>query len=384
MTHPRAPRPGLVPLTQALEDIAGLAHPVAPLARSLGQATGHRLAADIIAPSVMPEHACASMDGWAVEALAVLGASPYAPVPLTTAPVWVGAGESLPPGADTVLPAEAMTMMGVFAEAIADAAPGSGVIAMGADMAAGARLMQAGMRPSATTIAMLALAGITQVMVRAPRLALLPLMPAFPRAGEDPLSDLIANHIVAGGGCVERCAPAPRDLDGLSDAISRAAELADAVIVMGGTGRGHDDRAAPALAASGHLVWHGLALRPGLSAGFGHVGKTPVLLLPGRIAPALAVWLTLGRALLAGLSGAAYPVSQAHQPGTCLPLARKLVSPVGLADLAFFAIHDAEANPLGGDDIPLSAMIRADAFAILLPDSEGLPAGAQIALERLA
>lgn len=376
-----APRAALVSLSQALADIAGLASPVAPQMRSLNAAVDHRLATDIIAPHAMPQHACASIDGWAVEGLAVLGASPYAPAPLMSDPVWVGAGETLPPGTDTVLPAEAVTIIGAFAEVVADATPGTGVTAMGADMAKGACLIQAGVSLDAKTAALLALAGIIEVSVRAPRIALLPLLPALPLAAGDPVSDLIAHHVVAEGGRVARCNPAPRDLDGLSDAIAQAASGADAIIVIGGTGRGHDDRAAPALAASGHLNWHGLALRPGLSAGLGHVGTTPVLLMPGRIVPALAVWLTLGRAMLAGLAGAAKVTSALH---VRLPLSRKVVSPVGLADLVFFAVDAAEAEPLGGNDIPLSALMRAEAFTVLSPDSEGMPAGADISLERLA
>ena len=44
-------------------------------------------------------------------------------------------------------------------------------------------------------------------------------------------------------------------------------------------------------------------LTPGETAAFGFAGSRPVLLLPGRLDAALAVWLTLGRRLLARLAG---------------------------------------------------------------------------------
>jgi molybdopterin biosynthesis enzyme len=96
---------------------------------------------------------------------------------------------------------------------------------------------------------------------------------------------------------------------------------ADAVLVIGGTGEGRRDRSVLALARMGEVKMHGMGVRPGESAALGSVDGRPVLLLPGRIDAALAVWLIVGRRLLARLSGA--DADSVSQPVT---LTRKIVS----------------------------------------------------------
>jgi rhodanese-related sulfurtransferase len=61
---------------------------------------------------------------------------------------------------------------------------------------------------------------------------------------------------------------------------------ADIVLVIGGTGPGSDDHSAAALAEAGELAIHGVALRPGETAGLGRtVSGVPVVLLPGAPPP---------------------------------------------------------------------------------------------------
>ena len=46
-----------------------------------------------------------------------------------------------------------------------------------------------------------------------------------------------------------------------------------------------------------------IAVSPGETAAFGFVGTRPVLLMPGRLDSALAIWLLIGRHIIAKLSG---------------------------------------------------------------------------------
>ncbi len=61
--------------------------------------------------------------------------------------------------------------------------------------------------------------------------------------------------------------------------------------MIGGSGLGLADRSVLALAKAGRVEAHGIAISPGETAAFGLVGSRPVLILPGRIDAALAVWL---------------------------------------------------------------------------------------------
>ena len=55
-----------------------------------------------------PPHDIAATDGWALRANDLVGASSYSPLPLTTAPVWVEAGDAMPEGCDCVLDSDSV------------------------------------------------------------------------------------------------------------------------------------------------------------------------------------------------------------------------------------------------------------------------------------
>ena len=103
---------------------------------------------------------------------------------------------------------------------------------------------------------------------------------------------------------------------------------ADAIIAIGGTGEGRNDRSVIALARAGNVVCHGIGLAPGETAAFGMAKGRPVLLMPGRIDAALACWLAIGRPLLDRLSGAS-----AGDNAITATLARKVTSTVGIAEV---------------------------------------------------
>ncbi|MBN8921426.1 MAG: molybdopterin-binding protein, partial [Rhizobiales bacterium] len=105
---------------------------------------------------------------------------------------------------------------------------------------------------------------------------------------------------------------------------------ADAVVTIGGTGEGRGDRAVAVTGGYGAVALHGMAIRRGETAALASVGARPVLMLPGRLDAALAVWLLVGRPMIARLTG----FSGTGRTFTA-PLTRKLVSSIGLADVAF-------------------------------------------------
>lgn len=349
--------------------------PLPAVTLAASEAEGTVLAADLLADRPVPAVPSALVDGWAVEGLAISGAGPYAPVPLVPAPLWVEANEALPAATDTILPDEAIVRNGVMAEAIADAPPGEGVRGRGEDISAGTVLARAGDRMTARLISACAAAGITDVPVRTPQVAILPIMAN--EGAHDPLP-VLRRLVAAAGGVVTVLPSAPRDRNGLAEAIGSTAKGAGCVLVIGGTGNGRSDHARVALEAAGALAFHGIALRPGSSAGFGEVDGVPVLLQPRRLDAGLAAWLALGRPLVAALAAA-----QGDPARTRLALARKLVSAVGMTELHFFTAKNGLAEPLGCEAPPLSALLRASHVAFLPPESEGLAAGDTIELERL-
>jgi molybdopterin biosynthesis enzyme len=179
---------------------------------------------------------------------------------------------------------------------------------------------------------------------------------------------LIANDIARHGG-----APKLHDTNGdLADVL--AAQDFQAIVAIGGTGSGRNDASAHTLARAGRLAVHGLALTPGETGALGFVGAGPVLLLPGRLDAALAVWLVIGRRMLERLGKAA-----AHESGTTtLPLARKVTSTVGLAEVVPVRRNGDKAEPLASKYLPLSALSRSDGWILVPADSEGYAAGTPV------
>ncbi|WP_128564405.1 molybdopterin-binding protein [Methylobacterium crusticola] len=364
----RAPSASLLPLAGAVARLTAGLVPVAPEFLPPGHAAGAAAAHDVVLEAGLPPRRLALRDGWAVSAAAVVGASPYGPVRLERAPAWIEAGEALPEGTDALLAPDAVPGAGGPGpvEVEADAPPGEGTRAAGAEWPGGARLVAAGERLTALHAFALAQAGIGAVAVRRPRVRVL----AAGLEAADTLSALLGAWIARRGGCVPDSARVPDDPAAIAAALAR--EGADAVLVIGGTGLGRRDRSAEGLARAGSVVAHGIALRPGESAGFGEAGGRPVLLLPGRPDAAMAAFLALGHPLVAALAAAC------REPPETAALARKVASAIGLSEVVFLRRGRGGAEPLGGAECPLHRLVGADAALLVPPEREGYPEGSLV------
>jgi molybdopterin molybdotransferase len=357
----------LTPLAEVTARIDALVKPIAPRRVAITAAVGQVLAEDVVVGAAVPTGTRALRDGFVVAAEALSDASSYAPVQL--APTQrVDAGEALPAGTDAVAPLDTVIERDGRFAAIAPVAPGDGVLTAGGDVKAGTLLLRTGAVVRATDAATFAAAGIAEIVVRAPRVCV-----ARARAGHDPIITaavkLLASAIAAAGGVVH-CA---------ADAAAALADAeAGAIIVVGGTGTGRNDLSVRALAASGQVEVRGVALAPGETTTFGMVGPRPVLLVPGRLDAALAVWLTLGRHLVARLTDSFGDVS-----GTLALLTRKHASPLGLAEVVPVYQSGDQAEPIGSGYWPLQAIARANGWILVPSDSEGYPAGAEVVVRAL-
>jgi len=100
-----------------------------------------------------------------------------------------------------------------------------------------------------------------------------------------------------------------------------------------------------------------------------------VLLLPGRLDAALAVWLLIGRHLLARLTGCNEP-----EPTIKASLARKIASPLGLVEMVPVRVRAGSAEPIGSGYVPLSALAQANGWVSVPAESEGYPPGAEVVI----
>jgi len=342
----------------------------------LREAMGRVIAEDIRAAASVPPDDRAALDGFAVRADASLGASAYNPVEL---PLFAAtAGAALPPGADAVVPLDAAETNGPgHIQVVEPVAPGDNVERRGAVAAAGTPLAASGVRLAFRHIGMLAAAEIDTVqVVRRPRVQILLAGPmATPRA-PDSNGPMLRAAVERDGGVIAEVTTLPRARSSLNTAL--AAADGDFVLVIGGTGPGPDDHAAAALGELGELVFHGVTMRPGETAGLGRTGGgVLVVLLPGM--PAAALWsyeLLAGRAIrrLGGRDpGLPYRSRE-------VTVARKIVSAIGMTEICPVLLGPGDTiEPLPAfAEIGLRAAIDGAGFVIVPAAREGYPPGAVV------
>jgi molybdopterin molybdotransferase len=356
----------LTPLAEVLALIDAEVKPVTPRTLDVASAVGRTLAGDVSAPA-RPTSPIALADGWALSADLTLGAGGYAPAMLARVPTRVETGQTMPPDTDSVAPLDAVKTGAGGAEALVTVNPGDGMLPAGGDCDPTIPLRRAGERLRLTDLAGFGAAGIARVTVRAPRIRVLPLRGT---AIIGAAARLVAADIERRGGAARLDEPG-RGLD-----VAIGADSADCIVGIGGTGSGRNDISVQVLARDGRLAVHGIAMAPGETAALGFAGRCPVLLLPGRLDAALAVWLVVGRRVLERLAAGRY-----NEPVDHLALARKVASTVGLAELVPVrrsAEYPDQVEPLASRYLPLSSLTRADGWVLVPAESEGYAAGTTV------
>jgi len=369
--------PRLVPLGEALAALVSYCTEVAAMRLPVAEACGRVAAAPVVALAAVPDRALALRDGWAVPAQDALGASSYAPCFAAVPPTRVSLGDPLPEGTDAVLPLPFVDARAVPCEILGSVAPFDGARGPGGDFSAGALLIDAGEPLRPVDVALLALAGVAEIDVRVPSVSVL-------SAASDETAGRAASYIAAAvereGAASRIKRPSPTDPSVLAQALSGCDD--DLVILLGDSSCG--GTIFRALSTAGQVLAHGIAVRPGESMGCGLLprasrsGKIPVVFGPTRFESALAAWLLLAWPCLDKLAG-----RNPREPVLCAPLTRKIVSAPGMSDLVLLRraadVDGAEMwEPLATGDIPWSAILRAQAWLLVPPESEGFPAGQKV------
>jgi len=361
-SHQRLPA-SLTPLDVALAALLNGVEPVAPVELRLTEAL-HCIAADMPRLDPLPPRDTAARDGFALPARDLAGASSYSPLPLAVQPVWVEAGDAIPEGCDCVLDSDSIDASGPMPLVLAEAIPGQGVRRAGGDVAAGSQVAEAGRRVLARDLMIARASGLARLKVRRPRLRIVNI------PGGTVTSDLIAESARTAGADVVSLTAAGRDAGSIAAAIDVAS--CDLLLTVGGSGVGRTDATVMALGERGEVVAHGIAVQPGHTSAVGRVGHTPVVVLPGAPDQAFAAWWTLALPALDRLSG------RRPRKTLNLPLARKIASQVGIAEIVLLERKQGHWVTLAAGDLSLDAIARAEAWLTVPGGAEGFAAGTAV------
>jgi len=411
MTSPFPPdRPNpldLVPFDQVRAAVLERLRPLPAREVPLGDALGCVLADDVTAAEDLPPFANSAMDGFAVRAADLAGASDHAPIALeVTGEVFAGTarlptvqaggaarimtGGPLPPGADAVVPVEQAAVDGDAVRI--RLAPGERqfVREAGEDVRAGTVVLERGRVLDPAAVGMLASVGRRLVPVHPkPTVTVVstgdelvdPGDPLGPGQIRDSNSWLLVAQARAAGADAFRCGKLRDDPDALRRGFALAAAEGDLVLTSGGVSVGERDYTKQVLAELGDVRSFRVAMQPGMPQAFGFAAGTPLYGLPGNPVSCFVVFELLVRPALRRLAG--HPDDRLDRPRVVARLGEPVRSPPGKVSFLRVRLQvgdDGLVATLTGHQGSgvLSSCVAADGLAVVPAERRELDAGAAV------
>lgn len=396
-----------VALAEFLSRVLARVRPLPAIDLDLTQAGGCVLAADVTAPGPLPAFDHATVDGYAVRMEDVAGATPQRPVSLkvlgdVSASSWrpvrlipgtcfaVAAGASLPSGTDAVIPL-GWTDEGMAAVRVGQVPKrGNGLRRSGEERAQGDTLAHNGHHVTPQLIALLAAAGVGDIVVRpTPRVVVIAtgdeLMDTGRVSQPGQLVDVNSHALTAAaseaGAHAFRVGICDDEPEALRAVLDDQTLRADLIITTGGTGTGPGDMVRRTFGRDRTVEFSTVAVYPSATIGFGSVGpeEVPITCLPGDPGAAMNAFEVLARPIILRLAGAE-PV---FRPSVKANLIETVHSPANYRE--FRPAHVAERRgggytvaPLPGGPYTLSGLAEATGLMVLGEKVTTAPAGSTV------
>ncbi|MFQ5948607.1 MAG: gephyrin-like molybdotransferase Glp [Acidimicrobiia bacterium] len=301
-------------------------------------------------------------------------------------------GAPIPAGADAVVKVEDTEPGDGSVRVLVEVEPGTAIRPSGGDVVAGSLVLEEGERLGPAHLGVLASLGVARPLVRQrPRVAFMSTgdevqPPETPRLQPGQIRDtnrpILAGLLTEFGAEVLDLGIVPDDAGLLLSALEKGAEEADAVVTSGGVSMGEYDLVKQVLVEQGHVEFWNVVMQPAKPFAFGFLGDTPLFGLPGNPVSVMVAFEQFLRPALLHRMGSRRlfrPRVSGVLRGAVRTNPEKAVF---LRVTAVFRDGDWEVDLSGGQESNvLTALARADAFAVVPVGVGGMEAGEEIELE---
>ncbi len=376
-----------------------------PATVGLTEAEGLVLATDVEAPLSLPVFDNSAMDGYAVRAEDVAGASAAEPVklpvaedipagrvdPLTLQPGTahrIMTGAPLPTGATAVVPVEATDAGTDTVEIRIAPNEGQHVRRAGEDVTAGTTVLRTGQVVTPAALGLAAALGLGSLTVQ-PRLRVLVMSTGSelvsagtelqPGQIYESNAIMLAAAVREAGADVVATPTSSDDVTQFSTVLEGFAGQADLIITTGGVSAGAYEVVKDAFGRAGAVEFVKVAMQPGMPQGAGRINGCSIITLPGNPVSALVSFEVFVRPALRAAMGLATP----NRPQRTAVLADDLTSPKGKRQFRR-GVYDAEAGTVTTYGPPASHHLRwlasANCLLEIAEDVTEMAAGEQVQL----
>ncbi|MCW3995334.1 MAG: molybdopterin molybdotransferase MoeA [Candidatus Bathyarchaeota archaeon] len=366
----------------------------------LQEALGRILAKDLIAQEDLPRFDKSAVDGYAVRAADLVGASQFKPVILqltqdqqvnTKQARQIWTGNPIPKGGDAVVMLENTKKRNTELEVWTQLAPGDNISKQGEDIQKGTIALRAGIRLNPYHLGLAAAQGCTQLTVtEKPKIAILATGNEIAELGTerspnqiyDSNKTIIKAMLDELGAQTNDLGIAKDNTQEIAQKIQNALKTNDIIVTTGGTSVGGLDLVPDAINMLGKpgIVVHGVALRPAMPTALATLEGKPVLILSGNPVAAIVGFEVFGRPLICKMLGMP---KEEPRPMVKATLTRRVTSALGRK--TYVRVHvSLKNNEFVAEPVStkgsgsISTMTQSNGYLIVPENREGISEGESV------